>query len=47
MAYFSPTAAAVARRVDAEPCERPSPGGLSLLAGSEDAWLALFPDRRG
>jgi hypothetical protein len=47
MAYFSPAAAAVARRVDAEPCERPSPDGLSLLVGSEDAWLALFPDRRG
>lgn len=41
--YFSPASCVVARAVDAEPCERPSPDGLSLLAGSEDSWLALFP----
>ncbi len=44
--YFSPAAAAVAGEVDAEPCARPSPDGLGLLVGSEDAWLALFPERR-
>jgi hypothetical protein len=44
-AYFSPASAAVARTVDADPCDRPSPEGLSLLAGTPDAWRALFPDR--
>ena len=43
--YFSPASVIVAREVDAEPCERPSPDGLSLLVGSEDSWLALFPER--
>jgi hypothetical protein len=43
--YFSPASVDVAREVDAEPCERPSPDGLSLLVGSEDSWLALFPER--
>lgn len=41
--YFSPASVVVAREVDAEPCERPVPNGLSLLAGSEDSWLVLFP----
>ncbi len=44
--YFSPASSAVAREVEAEPCERPAPDGLGLLAGSEDSWLALFPERR-
>jgi hypothetical protein len=44
-AYFSPASAAVARAVDADPCDRPFPEGLSLLAGTPDAWQALFPDR--
>ena len=44
-AYFSPASATVARAVDADPCDRPSPEGLSLLAGTPDAWRALFPDR--
>ena len=44
-AYFAPASVAVARAVDAEPCERPSPQGLSLLAGSEDVWAVLFPER--
>ncbi len=43
--YFSPASVAVAREVDAEPCARPSPDGLSLLAGCEESWLALFPER--
>ena len=44
--YFSPESAAVARQVDAEACARPSPDGLGLLAGAEESWLTLFPERR-
>ena len=43
--YFSPMSIAVAREVNAEPCEKPSPDGLSMLAGSQDSWMALFPER--
>ncbi|MCP4471160.1 MAG: hypothetical protein GY815_10820 [Gammaproteobacteria bacterium] len=43
--YFSPLSATVAREVDARPCEKPSPAGLSLLAGSRESWTALFPER--
>ncbi len=43
--YFSPSLVAVAREVNAEPCDKPSPDGLSILAGSQDSWLALFPER--
>jgi hypothetical protein len=46
VAYFSPAAAVVAREVDADPCAKPSPDGLSLLAGAEESWAVLFPDRR-
>lgn len=46
-AYFSPDAAVVAKAVDADPCARPSQGGLSLLVGAEDAWQALFPEHDG
>ncbi len=42
--YFSPMSAPVAREVNARACEKPSPTGLSLLAGSEQSWLALFPE---
>jgi hypothetical protein len=42
--YFSPMSIAVAREVDAEPCEKPSPDGLSMLAGSQDSWMLLFPE---
>ena len=45
--FFSPASVAVARSVDAEPCERPSPDGLGLLLGAEDVWHTLFPERRG
>jgi hypothetical protein len=41
--YFSPMSDAVARSVRAKPCKQPSRDGLSLLAGSEDAWLLFFP----
>ena len=43
--YFSPAASVVARELDAKPCARPSSDGLSLLAGSEESWSALFPVR--
>ncbi len=43
--YFSPASGVVAEEVEAEPCGRPSPEGLSLLAGSEESWSALFPER--
>ncbi len=46
-AYFSPDTVKVARTVDADPCARPSRDGLSLLVGSEDSWLALFPEHEG
>lgn len=44
IAYFSPSAAAVAKAMDAEPCERPERGGLGLLVGDESSWLVLFPE---
>ncbi|MCI0505159.1 MAG: hypothetical protein L0Z73_03525 [Gammaproteobacteria bacterium] len=44
MVYFSPASVIVAREFDAGPCETPSPRGLSLFAGAEESWLALFPD---
>ena len=42
IAYFSPAAREVAEAFDAEPCEKPARAGLGLLAGSEEAWSALF-----
>jgi len=42
--YLSPASDIVARQIDAMPCERPSPDGLSMLAGSEDSWNALFSE---
>ncbi len=41
--YFSPGTAIVAKAVKAIPCNKPSPDGLSLLAGSEESWSVLFP----
>jgi hypothetical protein len=43
--YFSPMSITVAREVDAEPYEKPSPDGLSLLAGSPDSWMVLYPEQ--
>jgi hypothetical protein len=43
--YFSPMSIAVAKEVNAEPCGKPSPDGLSMLAGSEDSWMVLFPEK--
>ena len=42
IAYFSPAAWAVAKVFDAEPCEKPAPAGLGLLAGRQDSWSVLF-----
>ena len=47
IAYFSPAAAEVARKLGAGPCIKPAPAGLKLLAGDERAWSALFPQRGG
>ncbi|MDF1691364.1 MAG: hypothetical protein P1U47_03250 [Zhongshania sp.] len=41
--YFSPAAADIAKELNAEPCQKPYPNGLSLLAGAEEAWQTLFP----
>lgn len=46
-ACFSPGAVIVARKVDADPCERPSQDGLGLLIGAEDAWQGFFPGLDG
>ncbi len=43
--YFSPAAVSVARQLGADPCAKPSPIGLSLLGGSEDSSLLLFPQQ--
>jgi hypothetical protein len=43
--YFSPMSIAVAKEVNAVPCEKPSPDGLSMLAGSQDSWMVLFPEQ--
>ncbi len=44
MIYLPPSLAAVAKQVGATPCEKPSADGLGLLAGSANAWQALFPE---
>lgn len=44
IAYFSPAAYEVAEAFDAEPCEKPAPDGLGLLAGDSNCWSALFPE---
>ena len=43
-AYFSPAAAELAAAFEASPCMKPARLGLSLLAGGEAAWSALFGD---
>ncbi len=43
--YFSPTAALVAKDIGGAPCPRPSKDALGLLAGSEESWHALFPEK--
>lgn len=44
IAYFSPAAAALARALGAQPCQRPVHHDLDLLAGNKDCWAVLFPD---
>jgi hypothetical protein len=46
IAYFSPAARDLAKAFDAEPCVQPSREGLSLLAGEDAAWSALFSQSR-
>ncbi len=41
-AYFSPDCAEIAQGLGARPCNKPPKAGLSLLAGDERAWIALF-----
>lgn len=43
--YFSPATVNVAEAVDAIPCNKPSSDGLGLLAGSEESWSVLFPEK--
>ena len=45
--YFSPAAADLTKLVEARPCARPSPEGLSLLLGADASWATLFPERDG
>lgn len=42
-AYFPPATIALAKAVNAAPCNKPCPSGLSLLAGSEGVKSVLFP----
>jgi hypothetical protein len=41
--YFSPAARELADAFGANPCERPSPEDLHLVAGDDRAWQILFP----
>lgn len=41
--YFSPAAEDLAKAVGASACNKPSPGGLGLLAGSKESWPVFFP----
>lgn len=43
--YFSPATIIVAKIVNATPCNKPSLNGLGLLAGSEESWTVLFPEK--
>jgi hypothetical protein len=40
--YFTPTSQMLAESFGAKPCAKPSPAGLSLVAGSERAWQIHF-----
>ncbi len=44
IAYFSPSASALAKVFDAGPCQRPERSGLNLLIGNEQSWASLFPE---
>jgi hypothetical protein len=45
IAYFSPSASALAGAFDAQPCQRPQKSGLELLIGNELSWASLFPEK--
>ena len=47
IAYFSPAAREVAIAFDADPCNMPARAGLSLLAGTDEAWAVLFSEGNG
>jgi len=40
--YFSPAAAWLAHTFGAEPCTKPPPSGITLIAGDERAWDIYF-----
>lgn len=42
--YFSPSLTTVTKDINAEPCNKPAPDDLHLLAGSPHAWTTLFPE---
>lgn len=42
--YFSPAARPVAQSADAQLSPQPARDGLSLMAGSDEAWSSLFPE---
>lgn len=42
--YFTPTAARLAVRFRARPCQKPSASGSTLLAGETRAWQIHYPD---
>lgn len=46
IAYFSPAAKEVAQAFKAQPCEKPVPAELGLLAGDPLAWSVLFPEKK-
>jgi hypothetical protein len=44
IAYFFLESDTVAKELNARPCEKPLPYGLSLLAGPEDSWSTHFAE---
>ncbi|HRJ76521.1 MAG TPA: hypothetical protein PLX90_11010 [Anaerolineales bacterium] len=44
-AYFSPAAIQIAKLFNAVPCAKPSRDNLDLLAGRENCWKVLFPEK--
>jgi hypothetical protein len=47
IAYFSPASVEDAKSFEAEPYEKPSREGLSLLAGDQHCWEYIFPECGG
>ena len=44
--FFSPAAGELARQMDAQTCSKPVFDDLGLLAGAEESWSVLFPERQ-